>query len=107
MTAIRVAMVGVGQWGPNLLRNAARNPRAKLTVLCDRDSARLAEVSGKYPGVSLSESFDQLRTRDDVDAVILATPAGMHADQVEASLRSGLHVLVEKPIAMTARRTGE
>ncbi|MEQ8819925.1 MAG: Gfo/Idh/MocA family oxidoreductase [Sumerlaeia bacterium] len=101
--SVALAVVGLGGWGPNLVRNAAETKGARLAALCDTDDARLAAVGGRYPGVALKASLGEVLADSSIDAVILATPAGLHADQARQVLESGRHVLVEKPLALTTR----
>jgi predicted dehydrogenase len=96
---VRVAVVGAGYWGPNLIRNFAACPATKLVAVCDRDSARLSQVLRNYPGVAAVHDFDELLSRGDIDAVVIATPVETHAPMGIRALRAGKHVLVEKPLA--------
>lgn len=99
---IRVAMVGLGQWGPNLLRNLRENPAARVVALCDRDGERLRQFQPLHPEASLYRDIAMTRHRDIADAVVIATPAGLHEEHVRAALEAGQHVLVEKPLALSA-----
>ena len=100
---IRVAVIGAGYWGPNLIRNFAACPETKLIAVCDKDRARLEKVLAGYPGVDAVDTSELLLARDDVDAVAIATPVGTHAPLAVAALRAGKHVLVEKPLAACVR----
>ena len=100
---LRVAVVGAGYWGPNLIRNFSSCPLTSLAAVCDKDGERLEKVLAGYPDVGAVESFDTLLTRDDVDAVVIATPVGTHAPLAIAALQAGKHVLVEKPLASSVR----
>jgi predicted dehydrogenase len=100
---IRVAVLGAGHWGPNLIRNFASHSAAQLVCVADRDPARLAAVARRYPHAQTTEdSFEAVR-RSDVDAVVIATPTVTHHGLVRESLRAGKHVLVEKPLATSVR----
>ncbi len=98
---ISVAVCGLGEWGPNLLRNLMQNGDCRVTVLCDRDRARAAEYAKTHNIRSVYESVDDVALDPYVDAVVLATPAGVHEEQVRTLLESGKDVLVEKPLALT------
>ena len=100
---IRVAVVGAGYWGPNLIRNFVACPEAKLVAVCDKDRARLDKVLAGYPSVEAIESYEVLLAKNDLDAVAIATPVGTHAPLALAALRAGKHVLVEKPLAGSVR----
>jgi len=97
---VRLALVGFGYWGPNYARVLNDLPDAELTAVCDRSADRLALVRQRYRAVTTCASEAELFARDDVDAVVIATPASTHADLVRAALERGLHVLVEKPMAL-------
>jgi len=96
---IRVAVVGAGYWGPNLIRNFAACPDTHLVAVCDRDGCRLAKAIAGYPGVEAIPEFDDLLGRTDIDAIAIATPVSTHASMGMAALNAGKHVLIEKPLA--------
>ena len=96
---VRICHLGCGHWGSNLIRNAAVNPRIELIALCDRDTAALKRIGDRYPGVTLCERVEEALHRRDVDAVIVATPSGLHYEHALAALEAGKHVFVEKPLA--------
>jgi predicted dehydrogenase len=99
---VRLALVGFGYWGPNYARVLNDLPDAELTAVCDRSADRLSLVRQRYRAVETCASETELFARDDIDAVVIATPASTHADLVRAALDRGLHVLVEKPMALEA-----
>lgn len=96
---LRVAVVGAGYWGPNLIRNIVEAPGAVLRVICDQDEKRLKEVGRRYPGTSLVSDFEDVLRDRDVDAVVLATPASVHATMGIRAMEAGKDVLIEKPLA--------
>jgi predicted dehydrogenase len=96
---MRVAVVGAGYWGPNLVRNFGSSPDWDLVAVCDLDVARAAQVVGQHSTVEVEPSLQALLARDDVDAVAVATPAETHCAIALAALEAGKHVLVEKPLA--------
>ncbi len=91
--------MGGGYWGPNLIRNV--HAQGALAWLCDRQSDTLSALSGLYPGVLATLDYAEVLASD-VDAVLLATPAGTHHDMALRALQAGKHVFVEKPLALTA-----
>lgn len=99
---VRFALIGFGYWGPNYARVLSDLSDAELIVVCDPRPDRLSLVQQRYRTVAVCERLDEVFTRDDVDAVVIATPASTHEDLVRASLNSGHHVLVEKPMALNA-----
>ena len=96
----RVALIGFGYWGPNYARVLNDLPGVQLTVVCDRSADRLAHVRTRYPAITTCETVADVLAGDRVDAVVIATPASTHQQLVKASLESGHHVLVEKPMAL-------
>jgi len=99
--ALRVAVVGAGYWGPNLVRTFRGSDQWDLVALCDLDRERAERVVGSRSTVDVETSLDALLARPDVDAVAVATPAGTHCAIAMAALEAGKHVLVEKPLAST------
>ncbi len=98
---IRVGVVGLGYWGPNLARNFAAIDGCELAWLCD-DSAQVREkLASAFPGVRASETLDQLLGDPSLDAVVLATPVPTHAELAARVLGAGKHCFVEKPLATT------
>ncbi len=98
---IGLAVVGAGYWGPNLVRNAANTGGAQLRAIVDLDEARLRKVGAAYPGVAQMTDLDAALGRDDIQGVVIATPASTHRDLGLKAMEAGKDVLVEKPLAMT------
>lgn len=94
---VSVGVIGTGYWGPNLVRNFARNPRSRVTVVCDSRPARAAEVAREYRVEHTAEA-NQAITRRDVDLVVIATPTATHHPLAKAAIEAGKHVLVTKPV---------
>ena len=101
MDKLRIAVIGAGYWGPNLVRNFRNSPAWDLVAVCDLDPARAAKVIGDRSTIEVETDVTRLLQRDDIDAVAIATPARTHAALAIAALEAGKHVLVEKPLAST------
>lgn len=99
---VRVAVVGVGYWGPNLVRNLIEYEGAEVAYVCDRDPAALARVARRYPSLRTTTALDLVLGDDGVDAIAIATPVSTHHRLAGDALRAGKHVLVEKPLAASA-----
>jgi len=106
-----LAVVGVGYWGPNLVRNALKLQNAKLAAICDIDEAQLEKMQhpphSLPPGVHRHSHISQVLSNQKIDAVILATPIPTHYELAKQSLEAGKHVFVEKPLAMKAEEAEE
>lgn len=98
---VKVAQIGIGYWGPNLARNLVANSRSDLRLVADLDADRRSFVKGLYPAVQVTDSVDDVFRDEEVQAVVIATPAATHFDFARTALEAGKHVLVEKPMATT------
>jgi predicted dehydrogenase len=97
--ALRVAVIGYGYWGPNLVRNVIEHPQLEFFGLCERDPQRALAFAAKHPGASVYPDLDEMLADHSLDAVLVATPPHTHHAIVRAALEAGKHVLVEKPLA--------
>ncbi len=104
---IRVAVIGAGQWGPNLIRNFHNKQTSEVTWVIDRDEARLAQVRARFTDVRLGSDAEAAFADPAVEAVVVATPTSTHHALVKAALERGKHVLVEKPITANVRQLEE
>jgi predicted dehydrogenase len=96
---VRTAVVGLGYWGPNLVRNLHEVPGAEVLWVCDSRPAALEKIGARYPAVRRTSDFTHVLTDPDVEAVAIATPVSTHFDLAMAALEAGKHVFVEKPLA--------
>lgn len=104
---IRIAVLGAGHWGPNLIRNFHNHQASEVAWVIDRDPQRLALTQSRYPDVSVSADAEAAFADPSVDAVVISTPTVTHYDLASAALRAGKHVLVEKPIATSVAEAEE
>jgi UDP-2-acetamido-3-amino-2,3-dideoxy-glucuronate N-acetyltransferase len=96
-----VAVVGVGYWGKNLVRNF--HDLGALSVLCDAQQSVEEDYNRRYPGVRFCREFSEVLSNPSVTAVALATPAVTHYEMAKAALNAGKDVFVEKPLAIDVR----
>jgi predicted dehydrogenase len=99
---ITVGVIGYGYWGPNLVRNFAETPGARVGYVTDLRQDRLAQVTARYPATKVSTDYRDVLKDPAIDAVVIATPVSSHYELGMAALRAGKHVLIEKPIASSA-----
>lgn len=104
---IRIAVLGAGHWGPNLIRNFHNHQASEVAWVIDRDPQRLALTRNRYPDVSVSDEAEAAFSDPGVDAVVISTPTVTHHALASAALRAGKHVLVEKPIATSVAEAEE
>jgi predicted dehydrogenase len=101
----RVGVVGLGYWGPNLVRNF--DELSQLTWLCDLDPGLRERFADRYPNASVTADYSELLGDSELDAVVVATPVPTHFRLAKQALEAGKHVLVEKPPAMRAAEMDE
>jgi predicted dehydrogenase len=97
--SITVGVVGLGYWGPNLVRVLTEMVDVRVKWVCDLDAVRLERIQRRYPGVTSTRRVEELLADPEVDAVFIATPVFTHFDLASRSLRAGKHTFVEKPLA--------
>ncbi|MFH1147825.1 MAG: Gfo/Idh/MocA family oxidoreductase [Pseudomonadota bacterium] len=96
---IKVAVVGAGYWGKNLIRNFFE--LGALKAICDNSESLNAGYREKYPDITVVRSYEEVLADPSIDGIVLATPAATHAQLAEEALAEGKHVYVEKPLALT------
>jgi predicted dehydrogenase len=99
--AVRVGVVGLGYWGPNLARNFDQMPGAELAWVCDGDADALERAGRQFPGVGRTGDVAELLADASLDAVVVATPVPTHAALARQVLEAGKHCFVEKPMAQS------
>ena len=96
-----IAVIGLGYWGPNLVRNFYEHPGFELRWACDARPAKLLATQQRYPTVKTTADYNELLNDPQLDAVAIATPVDTHFDLASRALEAGKHVLVEKPMTRT------
>jgi predicted dehydrogenase len=101
MGDVSIGIVGLGYWGPNLARNFAALPGARVAWLCDarRRCGSVTRRRSRRRGVT--GELDDLLDDGSLDAIVLATPVPTHADLATRVLEAGKHCFVEKPLAQS------
>jgi predicted dehydrogenase len=98
---MRVAVAGLGYWGPNIARNLAALEGVELAWCCDPSEASRERLKPSFPGTRFTGELDEVLADDTVDAVALATPVPTHASLALRTLQAGKHCFVEKPMAQS------
>jgi len=104
---INIAQIGVGYWGPNLLRNLMLNNSCKVKIVIDIARERRKFVQNLYPTIAVSSNAEDVFNDPAINAVVISTPVATHYDLTIQALKSGKHVLVEKPMATTVAEVDE
>jgi predicted dehydrogenase len=104
---VKVGVVGLGYWGPNLVRNLHEADAADVVCVCDRRPEALEKITRRYPAVAGHTELDRVLGDPAVEAVAIATPVGTHFALARAALLAGKHVFVEKPLAASADEASE
>lgn len=101
----RVAVVGCGNWGKNLVRNFYN--LGHLAMACDLSPEILQNVQQNYKGVITTSNFQDILDNPEISGVVISTPSATHYPLAKQALLAGKHVYVEKPIATTCEHTIE
>jgi predicted dehydrogenase len=104
---LRIGVVGLGYWGPNLARNFSQMPEAELAWCCDADPERHAKFAPQFPEARFTTELDDLLADEALEAVVIATPVPTHHAVARRALEAGKHVFVEKPLAWTVAEARE
>jgi predicted dehydrogenase len=98
---IRVGVAGLGWLGESLIKDLPRVSGLELIAVQDVVVERARAVADRYSARFSLERFEDLLAVSDVDAVLICTPNGLHAEQAQAALQAGKDVLVQKPLALS------
>ncbi len=98
---VKLGVVGLGYWGPNLARNFDAIDGCELTWLCDASETARTKLASALPRARTTSDLDDLLADNELDAVVLATPVPTHAELATRVLRADKHCFVEKPLATT------
>lgn len=104
---LNVAIIGVGDWGRNLVRNFYEIEKVNLKVCCDLDMNALEKIREKYRSVRITTDYGEVIEDKEVDAVVIATSTSTHFDLAEKALEANKHILVEKPLTLNYKQAQE
>jgi predicted dehydrogenase len=106
-SSLSVGVVGLGYWGPNLLRGLVEQSGVDIRYICDLDEERLSSSARRYPGTTRTSCYEDLLNDPKLDAILVATPVFTHHELAAAALRAGKHTFVEKPLAPSVAQASE
>jgi UDP-2-acetamido-3-amino-2,3-dideoxy-glucuronate N-acetyltransferase len=95
----RIAIIGAGYWGKNLVR--VFHQLGVLKTICDGTPVIREEMAKNYPAVSVTGDYNKILKDKNINGVVIATPAALHHELAEKALHAGKHVFVEKPLSLT------
>ncbi len=104
---IRIAVVGYGYWGPNIVRNFNSINEAEVVTVCDSNPDALKKITNTYPGIRITSDYNEIVTSPDIDAVAVVTPVFMHYEIARKALLNSKHVFVEKPFTSSVTEAEE
>jgi predicted dehydrogenase len=102
-----VGIVGLGYWGPNLVRNLSELTNVELGCFCDLRPAALESIERRYGGIRCTTEYGELLGDSSIDAILIATPVSSHYSLALRALEAGKHVFVEKPLATSSQHVSE
>ncbi len=102
MKPFSIAIIGLGYWGPNWLRNFVSVDSCVVRYGCDINKSLCEKFQKQYPSIIFTQDFDRVIGDEKVDAVIIATPTSTHFSLAKQALEAVKHVLVEKPMTSTS-----
>jgi predicted dehydrogenase len=100
---VNLGVVGLGYWGPNLVRNFSEVDTCYVAMACDSDESRLKPIKRRYPYIEVTTRYNDLVNAKDIDAIAIATPVVSHYELAKRALENGKHVLVEKPLCANVK----
>ncbi|HET6998079.1 MAG TPA: Gfo/Idh/MocA family oxidoreductase [Solirubrobacterales bacterium] len=104
---LRFGLIGLGYWGPNLLRVIADMQDTEVKWICDLDDQRLERFGRRYPSSTQTTDVNMLLEDPELDAIVIATPVFTHFDLASKALRAGKHTFVEKPLASSSAEANQ
>ncbi|MCD4782655.1 MAG: Gfo/Idh/MocA family oxidoreductase [Candidatus Eremiobacteraeota bacterium] len=97
---ISVGVVGAGYWGPNIVRNFWEINDTRVLMCCDVRPERLEFIKKRYPSIEVTTNYEDMLKNGRIDAISIATHAQSHYELAKKALKSGKHLLIEKPITL-------
>ena len=99
---VNIAIIGIGYWGPNLVRNFIALKSVNIEQVCDIRAERLQFIQNRYPSIKGTSDYNDILGNERIEAIVLATPIETHYEMAKQAMLAGKHVFVEKPLCMTS-----
>mgnify|MGYP003346219186 CR=1 FL=1 len=100
---MKVCVVGLGYWGPNLVRNFLAQDGVSQVICVDQDPGKLKRAGQLFPAAVLTHDYQSVLEDESVEAIAIATPVASHFELASKALDHHKHVFIEKPIATTVK----
>jgi len=104
---MKIGVIGLGYWGPNIVRNLIASKNVASVVCCDVNQKRLESIKQKFPTVETVSDYKAILKNPSVVAVAIVTPVSLHYRLGKEALEAGKHVLIEKPLTDSVRTAEE
>ncbi|MEE9294169.1 MAG: Gfo/Idh/MocA family oxidoreductase [Phycisphaerae bacterium] len=104
---LTLGVIGCGHWGPNHIRVFSELQRSRVRACADLNPSKLEQMRRRFPGIRTTLDYRDLLDDDAIEAVVIATPTGTHAEVTRNALRAGKHVLIEKPLCTRSAEAAE
>jgi myo-inositol 2-dehydrogenase / D-chiro-inositol 1-dehydrogenase len=98
---LRCGLIGFGAWGSHHARVIAGNPNALLVAIAARTDASRAKAQQEHPGAHVFADYREMLAKELLDAVAVVLPSHLHFEASQAVLKSGRHLLLEKPMCLS------
>ncbi|MEO0293047.1 MAG: Gfo/Idh/MocA family oxidoreductase [candidate division WOR-3 bacterium] len=104
---MKIGIIGVGNWGSNLVRNFVRILGIENVAICDSDRNKLSKITSEFIGIKSFLLAKEIISKEEIDSIAIATPTETHYKIAKEALLKGKNVLVEKPIALQLEEAEE
>lgn len=101
---MQAAVIGIGYWGPNLIRNFLASEKIEKVHVFDINKSRLDFIRKRFPLVTIADSVEEILNADKIDMVAIATPVDKHFETAKKALERGKHIWVEKPFTSSVEQ---
>ena len=97
----KVAVIGFGYWGPNIVRNFLIHPECEVKYISDFNSNARKRAATNYPDIEITDNSDIIFADNEIDIIAIVTPVSTHYALAKMALEAGKHVFIEKPMVQT------